>query len=71
MAGIDLTIASQQLSEALTELSNARKALSYTIGNRSKANQRVNDANRDVQRWNNIVNNLSRGGPQIRGITAI
>ncbi len=70
MPGIDLTIATQQLTEALTELSKARKAQSYTVGNRSKENQRVRDANADVTKWNNLVSNLSRGGPQIRGITA-
>jgi hypothetical protein len=72
MTGITQAQAQAHLDEALEALSAARKVLRYAIGDRTKENQKVNDANADVKTWQDNVMKISRGNRiPIRGITTI
>lgn len=59
MAGITLTQAEENLTEALAALSTARKSASYSIGGRSISHQELKSLQNDVIFWNKIVNELS------------
>ncbi len=70
MAGVTEAIAQANLDAANAAYLKAVDALSYTIGNRSKANQRIKDLREEVMHWSAVVTSKSRGGILVRGITA-
>lgn len=41
----------------------------YTVGNRSKTNQRVKELREEIQFWSGEIAKKNRGGIQVRGIT--
>ena len=43
----------------------------YTVGNRSKTNQRVKELREEIQFWSGEIAKKNRGGIQIRGITTV
>lgn len=49
----------------------AVKAAQYTIGNRSKSNQRVKELREEIQFWSGELSKSQRGGIAVRGITTI
>lgn len=67
MAGITLAQAETQLSEALTALSKARKAVSYGTGDLRVQRATLAEAQADVEKWESKVQSLSRGGISVRG----
>jgi len=59
------------LSLANTAYAAAVTAAQYTIGNRSKTNQKIKDLREEIQFWNGEIAKKSRGGIKVRGITTI
>ncbi len=49
----------------------AVKASQYTIGNRSKSNQRIRELREEIQFWSGELSKSQRGGIAVRGITTI
>lgn len=43
----------------------------YTVGNRSKTNQRVKELREEIQFWSGEIEKKNRGGILIRGITTV
>lgn len=41
----------------------------YTVGNRSKTNQRVKELRDEITFWNGEIAKKARGGIQVRGVT--
>lgn len=69
MAGITLSDAQTNLTEALAALQRAREAAGYSIKDRSKTNPRIEACLEDVKFWDQTVKRLSGGGRTVRGIT--
>jgi DNA anti-recombination protein RmuC len=64
--------------EMETNLANANAAyaaalnsLQYTVGNRSKTNQKVKDLREEITFWTSQIAKANRGGIQIRGISTV
>lgn len=47
----------------------ATNSQQYTVGNRSKTNQRLKELRQEIQFWSGEIAKKNRGGIQIRGIT--
>jgi hypothetical protein len=60
----NLTLANDAYAKAV-------KASQYTIGNRSKTNQRIKDLREEIRFWSGEISKKSRGGISVRGITTI
>jgi hypothetical protein len=58
------------LDAAYNAYLKATKAASYTVGNRSKTNQQIDQLFKDVEKWEAKLARFQRGGPQLRGVTA-
>lgn len=43
----------------------------YTVGNRSKTNQKIKELREEIQFWSGEIAKASRGGISIRGITTV
>ncbi len=69
MAGTDITTAQANLDAANAAYLVAVNSLSYTIGNRAKTNQKIKDLREEITHWSSVVQNLTRGGIPVRGIT--
>ncbi len=59
------------LANANTAYAAALNSQQYTIGNRSKTNQRVKELRDEIQFWTGEIAKKNRGGILIRGITTI
>lgn len=68
-----LTIAEMEtnLTNANTAYAVALNSQQYTVGNRSKTNQRVKELREEIQFWSGEIAKKQRGGIQVRGITTI
>lgn len=60
----NLTLANDAYAKAV-------KAAQYATGNRSKTNQKIKDLREEIQFWSGEISKKSRGGIQVKGITAI
>lgn len=43
----------------------------YTVGNRSKTNQRIKELREEIQFWSGEIAKANRGGISVRGITTV
>jgi DNA anti-recombination protein RmuC len=43
----------------------------YTVGNRSKTNQRLKELRQEIQFWSGEIAKAERGGIRMRGITTV
>ncbi len=43
----------------------------YTVGNRSKTNQRIKELREEIQFWSGEIAKTNRGGIRVRGITTV
>lgn len=60
----NLTLANDAYAKAV-------KTQQYTIGNRSKSNQRLKELREEIQFWSGEIAKASRGGIAVRGITTV
>ncbi len=68
MAGITLEEAQAQLDVWLeASKKTAVSGQSYSIAGRILTRANTKEIGKEIDRWNKIVNTLSRGGPQARG----
>lgn len=68
---LTITEMEANLTSANTAYTVALNSQQYTVGNRSKTNQRVKELREEIQYWSGEIAKKSRGGIQIRGITTI
>jgi len=59
------------LANANTAYAAALNSQQYTVGNRSKTNQRVKELREEITFWTNQIAKANRGGIPIRGITTV
>ena len=59
------------LASANTAYATALSSHQYTIGNRSKTNQRIKELREEIQFWSGEIAKANRGGIRIRGINTV
>jgi DNA anti-recombination protein RmuC len=68
-----MALTTEQMETNLTLANNAYakavNSLQYTIGNRSKSNQRIRDLREEIRFWSGEIAKTNRGGISVRGIT--
>lgn len=69
MAGITLAEANAKLQEWLTASSAVANKQSYSIAGRTLTLADAKEIRDSVKFWNDMVIDLDRGGPTVRGIT--
>jgi hypothetical protein len=59
------------LANANTAYAVALNSQQYTVGNRSKTNQKVKELREEITFWSGQIAKANRGGISVRGITTI
>ncbi len=59
------------LASANTAYAAALNSQQYTVGNRSKTNQRIKDLREEITYWTGEIAKAGRGGILVRGITTV
>lgn len=59
------------LTNANTAYATALNSQQYTIGNRSKTNQRIKELRDEITFWSGAIAKAGRGGIQLKGITTV
>jgi uncharacterized membrane-anchored protein len=70
MAGLTQAQAQANLDAANAAYLKAVYARSYAVGNKSKVNQEIKVLRGEIAYWSAIVESKTRGGIQVRGMTA-
>ncbi len=70
---MSLTVEQMQtnLDAANSSYAVAVNSQAYTVGNRSKTNQRLKELRQEIQFWSGEIAKKNRGGIQVRGITTV
>lgn len=63
---MDQATAQTHLDDALAQLTKARAATAYSIGDRSKTNASLEDLQRQVDHWQRVVNDFKAAAAGVR-----
>jgi hypothetical protein len=70
MAGLTQAQAQANLDAANAAYLKAVNARSYGVINKTKVNQELKALREDIMHWSAVVESKTRGGIQVRGMTA-